>query len=297
MIVLGDDDLVSRFGEVSDRAPLSPPNSGIRAPFSAQEIADKIGDLIADIARQRLERAVAAANEQNHDENGIIWPAPLAPYKVVVIPTDVKDEAVRKRFQDAHRAAVDAHDTVILLQTGLRGGRVDSHPVDNGLHTDGPAASECDAEQPWQQVFAVLVVLVVAVSRSDLAGGVLAGSVFAMPPVLLPADPPFGTWPVGTQLTLVAVPVLVALVALVALRSHGFRRALLSVPAAVRQTSDAGSAAACAVVVAAAAVVFVALAMPVLGWEPRVDLDSGLENTIAIAQKQIGEKAQRCRAM
>jgi prolyl-tRNA synthetase len=36
-------------------------------------------------------RTMAAAIEQNHDENGIIWPASIAPYHVVVVPVSVKD--------------------------------------------------------------------------------------------------------------------------------------------------------------------------------------------------------------
>jgi prolyl-tRNA synthetase len=31
-------------------------------------------------------RIVAAAIEQNHDEKGIIWPEPIAPYEVVLVP-------------------------------------------------------------------------------------------------------------------------------------------------------------------------------------------------------------------
>jgi prolyl-tRNA synthetase len=31
-------------------------------------------------------RVVAAAIEQNHDEGGIVWPEPLAPYQVLVLP-------------------------------------------------------------------------------------------------------------------------------------------------------------------------------------------------------------------
>jgi prolyl-tRNA synthetase len=31
-------------------------------------------------------RIVAAAIEQNHDEKGIIWPEPIAPYAVVLVP-------------------------------------------------------------------------------------------------------------------------------------------------------------------------------------------------------------------
>ncbi|HSB33637.1 MAG TPA: His/Gly/Thr/Pro-type tRNA ligase C-terminal domain-containing protein, partial [Nitrospirota bacterium] len=33
----------------------------------------------------------AAAVEQGNDENGIIWPAAIAPYQVIVLPVNVKD--------------------------------------------------------------------------------------------------------------------------------------------------------------------------------------------------------------
>ncbi|MFZ5597896.1 MAG: proline--tRNA ligase [Bacillota bacterium] len=36
-------------------------------------------------------RTMAAAIEQNHDENGIIWPAAIAPYHAIVIPVSAKD--------------------------------------------------------------------------------------------------------------------------------------------------------------------------------------------------------------
>jgi prolyl-tRNA synthetase len=36
---------------------------------------------------------MAAAVEQNYDQNGIIWPVPIAPYHAVVIPVSIKDEA------------------------------------------------------------------------------------------------------------------------------------------------------------------------------------------------------------
>ena len=39
-------------------------------------------------------RTVAAAIEQNHDENGIIWPLPLAPFEVLVMGLSTKDEQV-----------------------------------------------------------------------------------------------------------------------------------------------------------------------------------------------------------
>ena len=41
-------------------------------------------------------RIVGAAIEQNHDENGIIWPAPLAPFDVVIVPINQqRSETVR----------------------------------------------------------------------------------------------------------------------------------------------------------------------------------------------------------
>lgn len=41
-------------------------------------------------------RTVAATIEQNHDKDGIIWPAPLAPYDVIISLLDVSDEASRR---------------------------------------------------------------------------------------------------------------------------------------------------------------------------------------------------------
>ncbi|MEO6026672.1 MAG: proline--tRNA ligase [Candidatus Binatia bacterium] len=40
-------------------------------------------------------RTIAAAIEQNHDDAGIIWPMPLAPFHVVVVPVNVTDERMR----------------------------------------------------------------------------------------------------------------------------------------------------------------------------------------------------------
>jgi prolyl-tRNA synthetase len=36
-------------------------------------------------------RTVAAAIEQNHDNDGIIWPMPLAPYQVMVTPVNINE--------------------------------------------------------------------------------------------------------------------------------------------------------------------------------------------------------------
>jgi len=42
-----------------------------------------------------VSRTVAAAIEQNHDENGIIWPIPIAPFEVVIITTGKDAEVAR----------------------------------------------------------------------------------------------------------------------------------------------------------------------------------------------------------
>jgi prolyl-tRNA synthetase len=43
-----------------------------------------------------VSRTVAAAIEQNHDKDGIIWPLPLAPYPALVVPVSVTDAPVRE---------------------------------------------------------------------------------------------------------------------------------------------------------------------------------------------------------
>ena len=53
-------------------------------------------------------RIVAAAIEQNHDKDGIIWPVPLAPYEVAVLDLQKDDEAVvatATKIYDGLRAA------------------------------------------------------------------------------------------------------------------------------------------------------------------------------------------------
>lgn len=41
-------------------------------------------------------RTVAASIEQNHDENGVIWPMPIAPFQVLVAMLNPNDDAVRE---------------------------------------------------------------------------------------------------------------------------------------------------------------------------------------------------------
>lgn len=43
-----------------------------------------------------INRTMAAIIEQYHDDNGIIWPLSVAPYHVIIVPVNVKDEKVVK---------------------------------------------------------------------------------------------------------------------------------------------------------------------------------------------------------
>ncbi|MDQ2922462.1 MAG: His/Gly/Thr/Pro-type tRNA ligase C-terminal domain-containing protein, partial [Acidobacteriota bacterium] len=58
-----------------------------------------------------VERIITAAIEQNHDDNGIIWPKSLSPFDVIVTVTNVKDVALReageKLYKDLQRAGLD----------------------------------------------------------------------------------------------------------------------------------------------------------------------------------------------
>ncbi len=45
-------------------------------------------------------RTMAAAIEQNYDQNGIIWPVAIAPYHVLIMPLDVDNEQVMQLAED-----------------------------------------------------------------------------------------------------------------------------------------------------------------------------------------------------
>jgi prolyl-tRNA synthetase len=54
-------------------------------------------------------RIVAAAIEQNHDSKGIVWPEPMAPFTLAIIPIGYRrSEAVRQAADELHRALTEA---------------------------------------------------------------------------------------------------------------------------------------------------------------------------------------------
>jgi prolyl-tRNA synthetase len=49
-----------------------------------------------------VSRTVAAAIEQNHDENGIIFPLPLAPFQVIILNLDPKNDKISNAAEDLY---------------------------------------------------------------------------------------------------------------------------------------------------------------------------------------------------
>jgi prolyl-tRNA synthetase len=72
-----------------------------------------------------VSRIVAAAIEQNFDDNGILWPDAIAPWQVAVCVINPKnvaavDEAAAALHRDLQQAGVDA----VLDDRGLRAGQM-----------------------------------------------------------------------------------------------------------------------------------------------------------------------------
>jgi prolyl-tRNA synthetase len=68
-------------------------------------------------------RLLGAAIEQNHDERGIIWPEPIAPFSVVICPINYRQsEAVRQVADGLHEALESAGVDVIIDDRGERPG-------------------------------------------------------------------------------------------------------------------------------------------------------------------------------
>ncbi|MFW3615398.1 proline--tRNA ligase [Billgrantia antri] len=68
-------------------------------------------------------RVVAAAIEQNHDDNGIIWPNAIAPFQVALVPMNAhKSQRVREESERLYQALTAAGIDVLLDDRDLRPG-------------------------------------------------------------------------------------------------------------------------------------------------------------------------------
>jgi prolyl-tRNA synthetase len=67
-------------------------------------------------------RTVAACIEQNYDENGIVWPMPLAPYHVIITPVNVNEETVMKTAENLYNSMLAEGIEVIFDDRDERAG-------------------------------------------------------------------------------------------------------------------------------------------------------------------------------
>lgn len=67
-------------------------------------------------------RTVAAGIEQNHDENGIVWPMPIAPFQVIITPVNVNDEKLSKAAEDLYGDLTEKGIEVLLDDRDERAG-------------------------------------------------------------------------------------------------------------------------------------------------------------------------------
>ena len=70
-----------------------------------------------------ITRIVGAAIEQNHDKNGIIWPGPLAPFDVVIVPINLhRSDEVREAAESLYTELTEAGFEVLLDDRDARPG-------------------------------------------------------------------------------------------------------------------------------------------------------------------------------
>src|SRR5512139_1625164 len=67
-------------------------------------------------------RIAAAAIEQGNDENGIIWPLSIAPYQVLIVPVNVKDQASMDIAEELYRALEEKSIEVLMDDRDERAG-------------------------------------------------------------------------------------------------------------------------------------------------------------------------------
>ena len=70
-----------------------------------------------------VSRIVAAAIEQNHDENGIIWPAAIAPFQIALVPINMhKSDTVKQACEDLYSELNAAgYDVLFMDEQKARG--------------------------------------------------------------------------------------------------------------------------------------------------------------------------------
>ena len=69
-----------------------------------------------------ISRLLSAIIEQNHDDNGMIWPRSIAPFDIHVVPVNVKNETQRTLAEEIEKLLQDAGYQVLLDDRKERAG-------------------------------------------------------------------------------------------------------------------------------------------------------------------------------
>lgn len=67
-------------------------------------------------------RTVAAAIEQNHDENGIIFPIPISPFEITILPLQMHETTVMETAEKIYRELIEYNIDVLLDDRDERAG-------------------------------------------------------------------------------------------------------------------------------------------------------------------------------
>ncbi len=69
-----------------------------------------------------VSRLMAAAVEQSYDENGIIWPEEIAPFKLMILPLNIKDEKIKNKAEEIYKKALDLGIEVLIDDRNISAG-------------------------------------------------------------------------------------------------------------------------------------------------------------------------------
>lgn len=69
-----------------------------------------------------ISRTMAAAVEQNYDENGIIWPAPIAPFQVIIVPVNINQSEQKELAEKIYQELITQGIEVLLDDRDERAG-------------------------------------------------------------------------------------------------------------------------------------------------------------------------------
>jgi prolyl-tRNA synthetase len=61
-----------------------------------------------------ISRTMGAVVEQLHDENGILWPVSIAPYKIAVVPVSMSDAAMVQTAEKIYNALLEKNIDALL---------------------------------------------------------------------------------------------------------------------------------------------------------------------------------------